>query len=166
MPNIKVIYPGTFDPITFGHLDIIKRAAKIFDNLIIAVAEDTSKSPIFSLKERIDLVQKDIEGIKVAKKKIVVKSFKGLLVDFAKAEKAQVIIRGMRAVSDFEYEFQLAYMNYKLSPTIETIFLPASENGHFISSRFVKEVARLKGNLKGFVSQAVEKKLKEKYRNV
>ncbi len=166
MANIKVIYPGTFDPITFGHLDIIKRTIKIFSNLVIAVAEDTSKSPIFSLEERISLVKEDISTLLPKNKNIEVKSFKGLLVDFAQAENAMVIIRGMRAVSDFEYEFQLAYMNYKLSPNIETIFLPASENGHFISSRFVKEVARLKGNLSGFVSKNVEKKLKEKFHNV
>lgn len=163
MANIKVIYPGTFDPITFGHLDIIKRTVKIFSNLVIAVAEDTSKSPIFSLEERINLVKKDISAFLPKDTNIKVKSFKGLLVDFAQSENAAVIIRGMRAVSDFEYEFQLAYMNYKLSPIIETIFLPASENGHFISSRFVKEVARLKGNLSGFVSPDVAQKLKEKF---
>lgn len=166
MANIKVIYPGTFDPITFGHLDIIKRTVKIFGNLVVAVAEDTAKAPIFSLKERISLVKKDIKAFCSHEQKVEVKSFKGLLVDFAYQENAAVIIRGMRAVSDFEYEFQLAYMNHKLSPNIETIFLPASENGHFISSRFVKEVARLKGNLSGFVSSDVAKKLKEKLRNV
>ena len=166
MANIKVIYPGTFDPITFGHLDIIKRAVKIFGKLVIAVAEDTSKAPIFSLRERISLVKKDTNAFCPHEQKIEVKSFKGLLVDFAHQENAALIIRGMRAVSDFEYEFQLAYMNYKLSPDIETIFLPASENGHFISSRFVKEVASLKGNLSGFVSSDVAQKLKEKFHNV
>ena len=165
MSDIKVIYPGTFDPITFGHLDIIKRSVKIFSNLVIAVAEDSSKSPIFSLAERMDLVKKDVSNFCSTDAMVEVKSFRGLLVDFAHKEKAAVIIRGMRAVSDFEYEFQLAYMNYKLSPNIETIFLPASENGHFISSRFVKEVARLKGNLSGFVSSEVASNLQDKFHN-
>jgi pantetheine-phosphate adenylyltransferase len=165
MLNIKVIYPGTFDPITFGHLDIIKRTAKIFGQLVVAVAEDTEKSPIFNLEERVELVNHDIEYLCHMKKKIEVKSFKGLLMDFALEEKAAAIIRGMRALSDFEYEFQMAYMNHKLSPEIETIFLPASENGHFISSRFVKQLGRLGGNLSGFVSDNVAKKLREHFNN-
>jgi pantetheine-phosphate adenylyltransferase len=159
------IYPGTFDPITYGHLDIIKRGLKIFQHIIIAVADDTPKSPIFTLKQRVALVESDIKELRNGNNKIEVKPFKGLLVDFAKQEKASVILRGLRAVSDFEYEFQLAFMNAKLSPQVETIFLPASENSHFISSRFVKEFARLKSDLSNFVSPTVAKKLNEYYKN-
>lgn len=159
------IYPGTFDPITYGHMDIIRRAAKVFDTLIVAVAEDTVKQPIFSLKERVHMVKNEITHFKTAGKDIRVASFKGLLVGFALNQKANVIIRGMRAVSDFEYEFQMAYMNYKLSSEVETMFLPATESSHFISSRFVKELARLKGDLSGFVSFYVSKKLRKRFKN-
>ncbi len=165
MKKIVAIYPGTFDPITIGHLDIIKRASGIFNNIIIAIAEDSNKSPIFSLKQRVEMAKKEIDKHIDSTGNIEVKSFKGLLTHFAQQEGAKVLIRGMRAVSDFEYEFQMAYMNAKLAPDIQTIFLPASEKSHFISSRFVKELARLKGNLSGFVSPAVEKKLKEYYKN-
>lgn len=159
------IYPGTFDPITIGHIDIIKRAADIFDHLIIGVAEDTVKSPIFSLKERVTIAKEEIKDSIKTKARIEVMPFKGLLVDFAKNRKASVIIRGLRAMSDFEYEFQLAFMNRKLDSSIETILIPASETSHFISSRFVKELAKLDGKLDGFVSKKVATKLIKHFEN-
>ncbi|MSP34056.1 MAG: pantetheine-phosphate adenylyltransferase [Rickettsiales bacterium] len=159
------IYPGTFDPITFGHLDIIKRASEIVDHLIIAVAKDTAKNPLFSLAERVELVKNEVANLG-GDTKISVEQFEGLLVDFAAKKSARLIIRGLRAVSDFEYEFQMFGMNAKLNPDIQTIFLPASENNHFIASKFVKEVARLGGDVTKFVSPAVVKKLKTKMRAV
>lgn len=162
--NIKAIYPGTFDPITIGHFEIIKRACKIFPNLTIAVAKDTTKHPIFSADARVEMISRDITPLMGNGTKIEIKKFSGLLVDFAKGEQATVLIRGLRAASDFEYEFQMAYMNHKISPEIETIFLPANESGHFISSRFVKEMARLGGKIEGFVSKNVASKLYEYFK--
>ena len=155
------IYPGTFDPITFGHLDIIKRAAEIFDHLIIAAAKDNYKNPLFTLDERIELIKEEISSLPEAKK-ISVEKFEGLLVKYAKEKNAKVIVRGLRAVSDFEYEFQMFGMNSKLDPEIQTIFLPASENNHFIASKLVKEVARLGGDISKFVSPFIAAKLAEK----
>ena len=152
------IYPGTFDPITFGHLDIIKRALKIVDRLVIAVAKDSSKNPIFSVSERLKLIEQEVAHIN-QDKIIEVVSFEGLLIDFAHQKNSDIIIRGLRAVSDFEYEFQMFGMNSKLNPFIQTIFLPASESTHFIASRLVKEVARLGGNVSNFVSKNVEQEL-------
>ncbi|MCE2991355.1 MAG: pantetheine-phosphate adenylyltransferase [Candidatus Jidaibacter sp.] len=159
MKNITAIYPGTFDPITFGHLEIIKRAAKIFDHIIIAVAEDTNKSPLFSLEERVAMAEVEVAKLKNTTTKIKVSPFSGLLVDFAERSGATVVIRGLRAVSDFEYEFQMAYMNQKINSKVETLFIPANEASNFISSRFVKEMARLGGNIEGFVSQEIAQKL-------
>lgn len=158
----NAIYPGTFDPITKGHMDIIRRAAKIFPNLMVAVAEDVNKSPIFSVDERVALIKAELAEDPLLKQ-VKVSCFKGLLMDFARENSASVIVRGLRAASDFEYEFQMAYMNKKLCSDIETIFITASENSHFISSRFVKELARLSGNLEGFVSNNVANKLKLHY---
>lgn len=155
------IYPGTFDPITFGHLDIIKRAGEIVDHLVIAVAKDTAKNPLFSLEERVELVKHEVEKLQ-SSAKISVEAFEGLLVDFAAKKGAHIIIRGLRAVSDFEYEFQMFGMNAKLNPQIQTIFLPASENNHFIASKFVKEVARLGGDIKNFVSPKIVAALTKK----
>jgi len=155
------IYPGTFDPITFGHMDIIRRASEIVDHLVIAVAKDTAKNPLFTLSERVEMVKAEIENLG-GDAKISVEQFEGLLVDFAAKKNAKLIIRGLRAVSDFEYEFQMFGMNAKLNPTIQTIFLPASENNHFIASKFVKEVARLGGNVANFVSSNVVQKLLHK----
>ena len=155
------IYPGTFDPITFGHLDIIKRASEIVDHLVIAVAKDTAKNPLFTLAERVELVKNEVANLG-SDTKISVEQFEGLLVDFAAKKGARLIIRGLRAVSDFEYEFQMFGMNAKLNPEIQTIFLPASENNHFIASKFVKEVARLGGDVTNFVSPYVVKQLKAK----
>ena len=165
MTNKKTaVYPGTFDPITLGHLDIIKRSAILFDKLIIGVAENSQKSPLFSANDRVDMIKYELD--KLYTKNIVVKSFNGLLVEFIKKESAHIIIRGLRAVADFEYEFQMSFVNKTLENKIETVFLPATENVHFISSTFVKEVTKLGGNTKKLVSQNVQKLLIEKFKNV
>ena len=146
------IYPGTFDPVTNGHIDIITRAARILDRLVVGVAANIGKGPIFPLEERIELVRAEMKAIAARTgSEIVVTSFSGLLVDFARDNGASVIIRGLRAVSDFDYEFQMAGMNYRLDQSIETMFLMASETHQFISSRFVKEIARLGGDISSFV---------------
>jgi pantetheine-phosphate adenylyltransferase len=155
------IYPGTFDPITFGHIDIIKRASEIFDHVIIAPARDNYKNPLFTLEERVELIEAEMSALNLPIK-ISVEQFEGLLVDFAARKNARTIIRGLRAVSDFEYEFQMFGMNSKLNPDIQTIFLPASETNHFIASKLVKEVARLGGNISKFVSPNVAQKLATK----
>lgn len=155
------IYPGTFDPITFGHLDIIKRATEIFDHLIIAAAKDNYKNPLFSLDERVELIKEEIAILPRAKN-ISVEKFEGLLVKYAEEQNAKVIVRGLRAVSDFEYEFQMFGMNSKLNPDVQTVFFPASETNHFIASKLVKEVARLGGDISKFVSQNVANCLYQK----
>lgn len=153
------IYPGTFDPITNGHRDIIKKAIMVVDELIIAVATDLAdKKPAFSAADRVTMIDNslaDIISTLPEHKKIKAVSFSGLLVDFVKASSSQLIIRGLRAVSDFEYEFQLASMNYKIAPEIQTIFLPATDKSQYIASRIVKEIARLGGDVSGFVSPYV-----------
>lgn len=154
------IYPGTFDPITVGHMDVIKRALNVVDRLVIAVALDTGKAPVFELAERAQLVEEDIRRLGDDARRIQVKTFSGLLVNFAQEHGAHIIIRGLRAVSDFEYEFQMACMNSRLKSDIETVFLTASEDTHFISSRFVKQIARLGGDISSFVSPNVAKHLK------
>lgn len=154
------IYPGTFDPITFGHIDIIRRASELFDHLIVAAAKDNYKNPLFTLDERIELISTEIA--KLPGKNISVEKFEGLLVDFARKKNSRAIIRGLRAVSDFEFEFQMFGMNSRLDSTIQTIFLPASESNHFIASRLVKEVARLGGDVSSFVSTDVKKALLQK----
>lgn len=155
------VYPGTFDPITNGHMDIIRRASLIFDHLIVAVAKDTSKNPLFDIEQRRSMVQNEIFDNEFDCF-VEVKHLDGLLVDFAEKNSASVIVRGLRAVSDFEYEFQMYGMNSKLNNNVQTIFLPASENNNYIASRLVKEAARLGGNIGNFVSPNVEQKLKEK----
>lgn len=159
------LYPGTFDPITNGHIDIITRAAKhLVDELVIGVAKDTEKNALFSLKERKAFIEQDISLLpQNLQKKIRIESFSGLLVNYVDKIGARFIIRGLRAVSDFEYEFQMAGMNARLAPHIETVFLMSSEQQQFISSRFVKEIARLGGNITSFVSKHVAAELKSKY---
>tara|TARA_B100000989_G_scaffold284648_1_gene251651 strand:- start:968 stop:1495 length:528 start_codon:yes stop_codon:yes gene_type:complete len=160
--KITGIYPGTFDPFTYGHLDIVIRATHIVEKLIISVAENKNKTPIFTLKERISIINESLTEVEKKDCEILVVGFDDLLVEHAKRSKAQVIIRGLRAVADFEYEFQMAGMNAKLCPDIETIFLMASENLQLTSARFVKEVAFYKGNIEPFVPKNVIEKLNKK----
>ncbi len=160
----KVVYPGTFDPITNGHLDIIKRALNLFDIVIVAIGENPNKKPLFSMEERILLVKEAVKEIPESYR-IEVEGFTGLLVDFVKKKSACAIIRGLRAISDFEYEMQLALMNRKLSNSIDTVFLIPSLKWIFLSSSIVKEAAKLGGKIDDLVPEAVAKKLKEKFKN-
>jgi pantetheine-phosphate adenylyltransferase len=156
----RAIYPGSFDPVTNGHLDVVERARKLFDEVIVAVADNDEKQPLFSLTERLDLLRETvgrIENVRVAQ-------FKGLLVHFAKAEDAGAVIRGLRAVSDFEFEFQMALMNRQLDAAVETIFLMPKEEYTYLSSRIVKEIARLGGDVSSFVPTCVAKALSRKFR--
>lgn len=155
----RAIYPGSFDPVTNGHLDVVERARKLFDEVIVAVAHNDEKQALFSLKERLDLLQRtvgQVDNVRIAQ-------FKGLLVEFAKAEKAGAVIRGLRAVSDFEFEFQMALMNRKLNAVVETIFLMPKEEYTYLSSRIVKEIARLGGDVSSFVPACVMKALNRKF---
>ena len=152
--SIIAVYPGTFDPITNGHVDIVSRAAKLVDRLVIGVAANPGKNPMFSLDERVEMVRVDTEHVN-AETEISLRSFDNLLVDFAANEGARMIVRGLRAVSDFEFEFQMVGTNARLNPDIETLFLMASEHHQFISSRFVKEIALLGGDVSSFVSSNV-----------
>ena len=146
------LYPGTFDPVTNGHIDIIARGCQVVDRLVIGVAENAGKGPIFPLKERVELVAEETGVIAARTGAVIeVRAFNGLLVEFARGCGANVILRGLRAVSDFDFEFQMAGMNYRLDPAIETVFLMATERHQFISSRFVKEIARLGGDISSFV---------------
>ena len=162
MMNKIGIYPGTFDPMTTGHMDIIKRSLRIVDNLVIAVANNINKDSLFSVKERINIIKSDISNLNEFNSKINVMELSGLLTTFAKDQNATCIIRGLRAVSDFEYEFQMTGMNYQLNPDIETIFLMTSEKNSFISSNFVKEVHKLGGDVSNFVSKNTLEQLNKK----
>ena len=158
------VYPGTFDPITYGHIDVIKKSLKIFDKLIVATTDNNDKEYFFSLEERIDIINNSLfKDLKFNKKKIKVISFNNLTINLCKKYNASAIIRGLRAVSDFEYEFQLAGMNKKLNTNIETMFLMSDFENQIISSKFVKEIANLGGNIDRFVTKYVVKKLKNKY---
>jgi pantetheine-phosphate adenylyltransferase len=155
----RAIYPGSFDPVTDGHLDVIERGRKLFDEVIVAVASNDEKQPLFSLEERLDLLQQTagkIDNVQIAE-------FSGLLVEFARAKQAKAVIRGLRAVSDFEFEFQMALMNRKLDPAVETIFLMPKEEYTYLSSRIVKEIARLGGEVSHFVPGCVAKALSRKF---
>ena len=146
------LYPGTFDPVTNGHLDVIARAARLLDKLVVGVAVNTGKGPLFTLEERVELVQAEIARIATQNGMVIeVLPFDTLLIDFARKVGASMIVRGLRAVSDFDYEFQMAGMNYRMAPDIETVFLMASERHQFIASRLVKEVAMLGGDISSFV---------------
>lgn len=154
------IYPGTFDPITNGHLDIIERAIKLFDKVIVMVARNSSKNPLFSDQERVDLIRAAVRKYK----RVEVASFQGLLVEYAKKRKATAVLRGLRAISDFEYEFQLALMNRKLNESVETVFLMPSEKYTYLNSTIVREIARLGGNVSEFVPPVVQKAFARKLR--
>ena len=155
----RAIYPGSFDPITAGHLDVIHRAARLFDEVIVAVAHNDQKKSMFTAEERMDLIRENTASVG----NIRVASFDGLLVEFARRENAAAVVRGLRAVSDFEFEFQMALMNRKLEPAIETIFLTPREEYTYLSSRIVKEIARLGGNVEAFVPPSVARALREKF---
>ena len=162
--NKIAIYPGTFDPITYGHIDVIKKSLKLFDKIIVAVSEVSEKNYLFSSEERIDIVNKALfKDLKLNKKKIIVVSFGSLTTDLCKKYKSNIILRGLRAVSDFEYEFQLAGMNRKLNNNIETIFLMSDVENQIISSKFVKEIVKLNGDIRKFTTKSTIKSLKEKY---
>ena len=153
-----VIYPGSFDPLTNGHLDVIQRAAKLFDRVVVAVAKNESKNPLFSLEERLEIVQQAVKGLP----NVEVDAFDGLLMEYVERRGGQAVVRGLRAVSDFEFEFQLALMNRKLNERIETIFMMPKDTYTFLSSRIVKEIARLGGDVSSFVPAHVRTALSEK----
>ena len=157
------VYPGTFDPITYGHIDVIKKSLKIFDKLIVATTDNTDKNYFFSIDERIDIINNSLfKDLRLDKRKIKVISFDNLTIDLCKKYNASAIIRGLRAVSDFEYEFQLAGMNRKLNSNIETLFLMSVVENQIISSKFVKEIVKLNGNIGKFTTKSTIKSLKEK----
>ena len=162
--NKIAIYPGTFDPITYGHIDVIKKALKLFDKIVVAVSNVSNKNYLFSSEERIEIVYKALfKDLKLNKKKISIVSFSSLTTDLCTRYKSNIILRGLRAVSDFEYEFQLAGMNRKLNNNIETVFVMSDVENQIISSRFVKEIVKLNGNIKKFTTKSTIKSLKEKY---
>ena len=153
------VYPGSFDPITNGHLDVIRRAAQMFNRVVVAVARNTEKAPLFNVEERVALAREAVKGLR----NVSVDEFEGLLVSYARKKRATIIIRGLRAVSDFEFEFQLSLMNRKLDPHIETMFLMTKDEYTFISSRLVKEICQLGGEVSDFVPRGVERMMKRKF---
>ena len=158
------IYPGTFDPITFGHIDVIKKSLTIFDRVIVATTDNINKNYYFSINDRVNIINNSLfKDLKMNKKRIKVISFDNLTIDLCKKYKANAIIRGLRAVSDFEYEFQLAGMNRKLNNNIETVFVMSDVENQIISSRFVKEIVKLNGDIKKFTTKSTIKSLKDKY---
>jgi pantetheine-phosphate adenylyltransferase len=166
MSNLRIgVYPGTFDPITNGHTDIILRATKVVDRLVIGVAQNIGKGPLFSAEERVAIVQDEIANLAdpATRQRVEVRSFDNLLMHFAMEMGALVIVRGLRAVSDFEYEFQMAGMNNRLNPNVETVFLMANDKYQFISSRFVKEIGQLGGDVSHFVSPRVAQRLAQRF---
>ncbi len=158
MPNLA-IYPGTFDPITNGHLDLIQRGLRIFDHIIVAVAEGSFKKTLFTVEERLEMIREALAD----KPNVTIDSFQGLLVEYVKSKNARVVLRGLRAVTDFEYEFQMAMMNRRLEPEIETVFLMTGLRWVFLSSSILKEAAVHGGNIEGMVPELVYQKLREKY---
>lgn len=154
------IYPGSFDPLTFGHIDIIERSSRLFDRVIVAILTNVHKAPLFTADERHEIIR---ETLTSKLSNVEVDIFQGLLVDYAKTKKATAIVRGIRAVSDYEYEFQMALMNRRLEPEIETVFMMPAEKFSYLSSRLVKEIASLGGSVKGLVPEEVEKRLKDKF---
>lgn len=154
---IKAVYPGTFDPLTKGHLDVINRARKLFSKIIILVAHHNEKNPLFSVEARKRMIKESVRGMK----NVEVDSYDGLIVDYAKKKKISVVIRGLRAISDFEYEFQMALMNRKISPEVETVFLVPHESFTYLSSSLIKEIISVGGNISHFVPEVVKKFVKE-----
>jgi len=157
------VYPGTFDPITLGHMDIVSRATKVLDKLVIAAARNAGKGPLFSVDERVQMIREALGSVETNGAEVEVRPFGNLLVQLAEEVGASVIVRGLRAVSDFEYEFQMASMNARLNPRIETVFLTASERQQFISSHFVKEIGKLGGDISSFVPSNVAAHLRERF---
>ena len=157
--KVTAVFPGTFDPITNGHLDIITRGARLFDRIIVAILENPDKEPLFPLEERIEILRAVVARLPSVR----VESFDGLLIDYARGQGALAIVRGLRALSDFEYEFQMALMNRRLGPDIETVFMMPSETYSYLSSRLVKEVVRLGGDVSGLVPQEVVDRLRARY---
>ncbi len=161
----RAIYPGSFDPVTNGHLDIIERSCKLFDEIIIAILVNPEKQPFFSIEERCDMLTQVLQEINRGSCDVRVDSFQGLLVNYAVAQQAHAIVRGIRAISDYEYELQMALMNRRLEPSIETVFMMSAETYTYVSSRLVKEVFQLGGVLDGLVPPLIEKRMKEKMNN-
>ena len=159
----KAIYPGSFDPLTFGHIDIIERSVRLFDTVIVALLTNPRKTPLFTVEERVEIMQ---AILKPRFPTVEIEVFHGLLVDYAMHKNANAIVRGIRAVTDFEYEFQMALMNRRLAPTIETVFMMPAENYSYLSSKLVKEIAELGGNVSGLVPEIVEKRLKQRFKKV
>ena len=158
----RAIYPGSFDPLTNGHIDIIERSTRLFDEVIVAILTNAAKSPLFTVEERLDLMKNILQP---RFKNVRLDVFHGLLVDYARRSNAQVIVRGIRAVTDYEYEFQMALMNRRLTPEIETVFMVPAESYSYLSSRLVKEVAQLGGSVKGLVPELVEQRLLTKLKS-
>jgi pantetheine-phosphate adenylyltransferase len=157
------IYPGSFDPLTFGHIDIIERSVRLFDTVVVALLTNPQKTPLFTVEERVEIMQ---EILKPRFPTVEIEVFHGLLVEYAKHKNASAIVRGVRAVTDFEYEFQMALMNRRLAPTIETVFMMPAENYSYLSSKLVKEIAELGGSVSGLVPEIVEKRLKQRFKKV
>jgi pantetheine-phosphate adenylyltransferase len=160
LSTVKAIYPGTFDPLTNGHLDLVARGAKIFDHLVVAILKNSEKAPLFTVSERIEMLTEAVQSFG----NVSVATFDGLLVEFVLAQGAQAILRGVRAISDYEYELQMALMNRRLAPELETVFMMPAEKFSYVSSRLVKEIFRLGGSVEGLVPELVLDKLKERGR--
>jgi pantetheine-phosphate adenylyltransferase len=158
MPTVKAIYPGSFDPLTNGHLDLIARGSKIFDHLVVAILKNSEKAPLFSVAERVAMLTEAVEEFE----NVSVGTFRGLLVDFALEQQAQAVLRGIRAISDYEYEMQMALMNRRLAPSVETVFLMPAEKYSYVSSRLIKNVFELGGSVEGLVPPAVIKRLRDR----
>jgi len=159
----RAIYPGSFDPLTFGHIDIIERTVRLFDTVVVALLTNPQKTPLFTIEERVDIMQ---QILKPRFPTVEIDVFHGLLVDYATHKRASAIVRGIRAVTDFEYEFQMALMNRRLAPTIETVFMMPAENYSYLSSKLVKEIAELGGSVSGLVPEIVEKRLRQRFKKV
>jgi pantetheine-phosphate adenylyltransferase len=160
--NKKAVYPGTFDPMTLGHEDLVRRAAGLFDHVVLAVADSKTKRPLFTLAERIDMAQEALSDVK----NVTIEGFSGLLMEFVRAHDARVVLRGVRAVSDFDYEFQLAGMNRKMHPEVETVFMTPGEEYMFLSATLVREISVMGGDVSKFVSPAVAGRLKAKIKDL